>query len=157
MWNIAISHGIKSKWEIPLYWHPCGHCNVLLCAGSTVMVNTGSWRSSAPAGTIVWTWRIIPSQSIAPPTDTTQTGRVSNEVWPAGSAPPETNVHHTTHAHHWVTVHLSTTHLITRPHQIKCGTAGRHNQSWRVCEGRTPHCRCLTGPSTAAPYSWQYS
>lgn len=103
-----------------------------MCVGSTVMVNTGRWRSSAPAGTIGWTPRIIPTQSTAPPTDTTQTGRASREqrAVAAGHARPWTSARPTTRARPSDTARL----LIrtTRARQNKYGAAGKHSRSWRA-------------------------
>lgn len=92
-------------------------------------VSTGSSRSSAPAETIGWTWRIIPIPTTALPTATTQTGRQSSERQPAGPALPETSAHPTTPGHPWDTAHLLTTRQITRAHRNKSGAAARHNRS----------------------------
>lgn len=108
------------KCQFLLLW---SHADANVCAGTTTTANIGSWRISAVAETTGWTWRIIPTQTTALPTATTQTGRRSSEARPAGRAHP------TTPAHRWGTAHLSTTHQTTRAHRSRSGAAAKHNRS----------------------------
>lgn len=103
----------------------------MLCvyADTTVRVSTESWRNSVPAETIGWTRRIIPIQTTALPTVTTQTGRQSREPQPVGPGLLETSAHPMTHGHPWDIARLSTTHQTTRAPRSRSGAAARHSRS----------------------------